>query len=59
MNLRLNLINLQMQQLQEETKKELKRAPMINKVPKFNLRYVVSTQDEEETKAEPQQAQQA
>ena len=59
MNRRFNLINLQMQQVQEETKKELKRAPMINKAPKFNLRYVANTQDEEETKAEPQQAQQA
>ena len=56
-NIRLNQLILQMQKVQEETKKELQRAPEINKVPKVTFKLIPCNPDIEETKAEPQQAQ--
>ena len=58
MNCRQLLLNLQLQRVQEETKKELKKAPMINKInrvsnPLLNLKIMKKTQDQEETKDEP------
>ena len=55
MNCRQLLLNLQLQRVQEETKKELKKAPMINKInrvsnPLLNLKIMKKTQDQEETK---------
>ena len=58
MNCRQLLLNLQLQRVQEETKKELKKAPIINKInrvsnPLLNLKIMKKTQDQEETKDEP------
>ena len=58
MNCRQLLLNLQLQKVQEKTKKELKKAPMINKInrvsnPLLNLKIMRKAQDQEETKDEP------